>query len=502
MVLELGAPGGAVDLRLNFAGSGERGGWRAGYVRRLILTDVTVVTAAVALAQLFTFDPAAPRTLSWDPRADAAHLLLSAGVVAAWSILLGWNDSRSARTVGAGSVEYRRLFAATLRLFGLIAIASLVLGTEIARDCLALALPLGLIGLAGTRAMWRGHAGRRRARGRYRHSVLVVGAADAARAIAAAFSRDHAHGYHVVGVCTATGLDTDAAPVISVAGREIPIVGDDRSVVRAARRTGADTVVVTATDRLGPDDIRELAWELDTIGAELIVAPGVMDVSGTRVSSQVLAGMPMLHIGRPRYDRALSLGKAVFDVCFSLLVLILIAPALLVIAAAVKLTSDGPVFYLSERIGMDGKPFRMVKFRSMYVHADRHAAALIASNGGNPLFFKLENDPRVTSLGRFLRKYSLDELPQFYNVLRRDMSVVGPRPQVRREVHSYDGITRRRLLVRPGITGLWQVSGRSDLAPEESFELDISYVENWSMLLDLRIIAKTVRAVAEGEGAY
>ncbi|WP_040708063.1 sugar transferase [Nocardia takedensis] len=501
MALPLTAPGTAVDLRLHMSTHGDRDAWRTGYIRRLAVTDTAVVAVAAAAAQLCTLDIAADSALRWDPVFDPATTLLSLGVIAGWSILLGWNDSRSARIVGAGSAEYRRLLSASLHLFGLIAIVSLVGRVEITHDSLALTLPLGLAGLALSRALWRSHAGRHRALGRYRHSVLVVGGADAARGVAAAFSRNHLHGYHVVGVCTAGGPDRPGQ-TLRVGGRDIPVAGDDRSVVRAARATGADTVVVIATDRLGPPDIRKLAWDLDTFGAELIVAPGVMDISGTRMSSQVLAGMPMLHIEKPRYDRALSLGKAAFDLCFAALALTLIAPALLVIALAVKLTSTGPVFYLSERIGMDGKPFRMIKFRSMYLNADRHVSALIAGNGGNPLFFKLKNDPRVTPVGRFLRKYSLDELPQFLNVLLRDMSVVGPRPQVRREVHSYDGVTRRRLLVRPGITGLWQVSGRSDLPPAESVELDLSYVENWSMLLDLRIIAKTLRAVAEGEGAY
>ncbi|WP_328394648.1 sugar transferase [Nocardia sp. NBC_00416] len=493
MVLDLGVVGGAVDLHL--PGPGDRDSWRAGYVRRLAGTDILVVAAAVLCAQLFSMYP-----LGWelDPRTTA----LTLGIGLAWSILLGSNGSRSPHTIGAGADEYRRLISATLQLFGTIAIASLILRVDIAHDHLVVALPLGLFGLIATRALWRGHAARHRALGRYRRSVLVVGSPEAARAVTAALSEQDMHGYYVVGVCTPTGDALAEPATLRVGPREIPIVGNDRSVRSAVRRTGADTVVVMATDRLGPRDIRRLAWDLDAFGTELIVAPGIMNISGTRMSNQVLAGIPMLHIERPQYDRALSFGKAVFDLCFSVLILTAIAPVLLVLAGAVKFTSAGPVFYLSERIGVDGKPFRMIKFRSMYLRADREAATLISANGGNPLFFKLKDDPRVTPVGRLLRKYSLDELPQFFNVLRRDMSVVGPRPQVRREVHSYDGVMRRRLLVRPGITGLWQVSGRSDLSPEESVELDISYVENWSMLLDLRIIARTLRAVARGDGAY
>ncbi|MEU4840956.1 sugar transferase [Nocardia testacea] len=496
MVLDLRVVGGAVDLHL--PNPGDRDSWRAGYVRRLARTDIAVVTTAALCAQLFSIAPGHSLGWEFEPRTTALTLAIAAG----WSILLGWNGSRSPHTVGAGADEYRRLLSATLQLFGTIAIVSLILRVDIAHAHLVIALPLGLLGLMATRALWRAHAVRRRALGRYRRSVLVVGSPDAARAVATALSAQEMHGYHVVGVCTPTGDALDETATLRVGQRDIPVVGNDRSVRSAVRRSGADTVVVMATDRLGPRDIRRLAWDLDAFGTELIVAPGIMDISGTRMSSQVLAGIPMLHIERPQYDRALSFGKAVFDLCFSVLVLTAIAPVLLVLAAAVKFTSAGPVFYLSERIGMDGKPFRMIKFRSMYVRADREAASLISAHGGNPLFFKLKDDPRVTPVGRFLRRYSLDELPQFFNVLFRDMSVVGPRPQVRREVHSYDGVMRRRLLVRPGITGLWQVSGRSDLSPEESVELDISYVENWSMLLDLRIIARTLRAVARGDGAY
>ncbi|WP_280396990.1 sugar transferase [Nocardia carnea] len=495
MVLDLRGVGGIVDLHL--PNPADRDSWRAGHLRRLAGTDTLVVTLAALGAHLAGLAGEPPV-----PVFDLRAVALTIGVATGWSIVLGWNGSRAPHTVGAGGDEYRRLVSATLQLFGALAIAALLLRIETAQGYLVVALPAGLSGLVVTRALWRRHTARRRASGRYRRSVLVVGGPEAARAIAAALSEQDMYGYHVVGVCTPTGAALTEPATLRAGRRDIPIVGDDRSVRSAVRRTGADTVVVMATDRLGPRDIRRLAWDLDAFGTDLIVAPGVMDISGTRMSNQVLAGMPMLHIERPQYDRALSLGKAVFDLCFSTLILALISPLLLAIAVAVKSTSAGPVFYLSERIGMDGKPFRMVKFRSMYVRADREASALITAHGGNPLFFKLKNDPRVTPVGRFLRRYSLDELPQFFNVLARDMSVVGPRPQVRREVHSYDGVMRRRLLVRPGITGLWQVSGRSDLTPEESVEFDISYVENWSMLLDVRIIARTLRAVLRGDGAY
>jgi len=184
--------------------------------------------------------------------------------------------------------------------------------------------------------------------------------------------------------------------------------------------------------------------------------------------------------------------------------LLLGLPLLLLIALAVKLTSRGPVFYHHERIGLDGEPFKMIKFRTMVVGADTMAENLaklnLAASPRDP--FKFINDPRVTKIGGFLRKYSLDELPQFINVFKRDMSVVGPRPQVRSEVDTYDDQTMRRLLVRPGITGLWQVSGRSDLSWEDSVRLDLFYVENWSITADIVIALKTARVVFNHSGSY
>ncbi|WP_054813942.1 sugar transferase [Nocardia arizonensis] len=481
----------------------QRERWQAEYVKRLEATDFGVVTAAVLSAQLIRFGgPAAP-PLAWGLPYAVGYTVVSLLLIAAWMGLLLVCSTRSPQVVGAGTEEYRRLVSATMRLFGMLAILSLIFQIEFARGYLAIALPSGLLGLMASRLLWRLHArSRRRTRDDYLTAVLVVGSAEAAQAMATAFSGDPNSGYRVVGVCVPDGVPGNGAHGVRAAGRPVSVFGDDRSVVDAVRRSGADTVAVTATDYLGPAELRRMAWELDPLGVELIVAPGVVDISGARLTNRLVAGMPMLHIAKPQYDRAKSTGKAVFDLCFAITVLIAIAPVLCVIAAAVKMTSPGPVFYLSERIGRGGTPFRMIKFRSMYVDADRHVAALIENSGGNPVFFKMKQDPRVTPVGRVIRKFSLDELPQFFNVVRGEMSVVGPRPQVQREVDSYDGDMRRRLLVKPGVTGLWQVSGRSDLSLEDSVRLDLSYVENWSMVLDLLLIAKTIGAVARGEGAY
>lgn len=218
-----------------------------------------------------------------------------------------------------------------------------------------------------------------------------------------------------------------------------------------------------------------------------------------------VAGLPLIHVERPQYSGTKKLQKRAFDVFVALFALTVTSPLMVLSAIAIKLTSRGPVFYRSERIGLDGKPFQMTKFRTMVQGADRMVDDLISldlNESGSGVLFKIHEDPRVTLVGKYLRRYSIDELPQFFNVLRRDMSVVGPRPPLRREFDTYNEQVRRRLLVLPGITGLWQVSGRADLSWEDSVRLDLSYVENWSITNDLLIAAKTFRTIIGGSGAY
>lgn len=474
-----------------------RESWQTAFVRRLAVTDAVAVVGAVATAQVLRFDGPVDSTLAWPLPYDIGYSAVSLALALGWLALLHGYGTRAPQVIGTGSEEFRRLVSASLRLFGVLAILALLFRIEFARGYLAIALPAGLFGLIVGRLAWRRQLRSLRAEGRCHTAVLVVGSPEAAHAMATAFTDDPASGYRVVGVCVPTG---SGERVETLGGASV--LGDDRSVLDAVRRSGAGSVAVAATDHLGPAELRRMAWELDPLGVDLIVAPGVVDIAGVRLNHRLVAGMPMLHIDRPRYGRAKSTRKALFDFCFAAMVVLLSAPVLLAIALAVKLSSPGPVFYLSERIGRDGVPFRMIKFRSMRPDADTAVDELIAEHGGNPVFFKVKDDPRVTPVGRFLRKYSLDELPQFFNVLRGEMSVVGPRPQVQREVDTYDGEMRRRLLVKPGLTGLWQVSGRSDLSPEDSVRLDLSYVENWSMVLDVALIARTIGVVTRGEGAY
>ncbi len=379
--------------------------------------------------------------------------------------------------------------------------SELLLKLELSRGYLAVALPVGTLCLVLSRWKWRDHIVRQRAAGRYQSAVLAIGDTEAVTNLASELTDDPRSGYQVVGI----GIPAYGAPrgeSLTINGREVPIVGGVPYLLNAIQSCGADTVAIAGTEYFGVKGIRRLIWELEPMNVELLVSPGVMDVARSRLAVRPIAGLPLLCIDKPQYQGAKRLQKRAFDFCFALAALIAVSPLLLVTALAIKLTSKGPVFYASERIGIDGKPFSMLKFRTMVEDADKELDTLLGANESDGLLFKIRKDPRITPVGRFLRRFSIDELPQFINVLRQEMSVVGPRPPLRREVEKYDDDVQRRLLVKPGVTGLWQVSGRSDLPWEKAVRLDLSYVDNWSMIGDILIIARTLQAVFQRTGAY
>jgi exopolysaccharide biosynthesis polyprenyl glycosylphosphotransferase len=234
----------------------------------------------------------------------------------------------------------------------------------------------------------------------------------------------------------------------------------------------------------------------------MIVVPNVADISAQRLDVRPVAGLPLVDVERPQAIAATRWIKRSFDLAVSALLLVLAAPVLAGVALAIWLEDRGPVLFRQVRVGRGGEEFNCLKFRSMCVDAEARLAELQARNQGAGLLFKIADDPRITRVGRFIRRYSLDELPQLWNAFRGDMSLVGPRPALPREVAQYDSDTRRRLDVRPGLTGLWQVSGRSNLSWEDTVRLDLFYVDNWSMVQDLAILAKTARAVLGSDGAY
>ncbi len=425
----------------------------------------------------------------------------SALLVIIWLLALFEFHARSRRHVGAGIEEYRRVVAASFWTFGAIAMAELLLKLEISRGYLAVALPAGTLGLVLSRWIWRQYVRRKRVEGGYQTAVLAIGESDAVANLANELTDNPKDGYQVVGACI-RGYGAPRGEHLKVKDQEIPIAGGETYALQAIRTCGADTVVIAGTAQFGVQGIRRLIWDLEPMDVDLVVSPGLMDVATARLVMRPIAGLPLLHIEKPQYHGAKRFNKRAFDFCFALAALIVTLPILVVVAIAIKLSSRGPVLYSSERIGIDGRTFSMLKFRTRVEDADKQLESLLHRNESDGLLFKIRDDSRVTSLGRILRRFSIDELPQFINVLRRDMSVVGPRPPLRREVEAYDGDVLRRLLVKPGITGLWQVSGRSDLPWDKAIRLDLSYVDNWSMVGDIVIVAKTFRAVFQRKGAY
>ena len=325
--------------------------------------------------------------------------------------------------------------------------------------------------------------------------VVAVGHAPAVADLVATLRRDKYNGLDVVGACLAGRTMLD-----EIDG--VPVFGGLGSVSAAVRHVGADTVAVLACPEMNGIRLRELAWELEETGTDLCVAPALIDIAGPRTTIRPVAGLPLLQLDHPELAGGKQVIKAVFDRVAAALALIVLAPVFLIIAIAIRLDDQGPVFFKQTRVGRDGRTFKVYKFRTMVVDAERRKLQLKTLNEGAGVLFKMRKDPRVTKVGASLRRTSLDELPQLLNVLKGDMSLVGPRPALPDEVARYGYHMRRRLVVKPGITGLWQVSGRSGLSWEEAFRLDLRYVDNWSIMLDLQILWKTFSAVTKGVGAY
>jgi exopolysaccharide biosynthesis polyprenyl glycosylphosphotransferase len=478
--------------------------WQAPYRLRLVVTDTAVIAVSVVAAQLVRFGPLGG-VLPVASGSAISYTGFSVGLVVLWSAFMVAFGTRDTRVLGVGAEEYRRIGDASLRLFGLVAIASFLGDVQVARGYLAVAFPLGLLGLMADRWLWRQWLVRRRAEGSYSSTVVVLGSRRAALAMSSQFERDSEAGFRVVGVCIPGfhfGRGRGRAGELDVDGHLVPVLGDETSVVQALLATGADTVAVTDTEALGPDAMRTLAWEIASLDVDLVVAPGVVDVAGPRLRIRPVAGLPLLHVEEPQYEGAGRLAKLTFDAVVAALALVVASPVLLAAAVAIKLTSPGPLLYRAERVGLWGGTFSMLKLRTMEDGADGRVIELGGLDQGSGPLFKIRDDPRVTRVGRILRRSSIDELPQLVNVLRGHMSIVGPRPPLPSEVVTYSGEVQRRLLVKPGITGLWQVSGRSDLSWEESVRLDLFYVENWSLAQDLVIVWRTLRAVVSPKGAY
>ena len=424
-----------------------------------------------------------------------SYLVFTIALPVLWCASAALAGGYEARLIGAGSDEFRRVLNAAVGLAAGVAVASYALKVDVARGYVVIALPSAAVFDLVARFRLRKRLHRQRVLGSCMQRVVAVGHAPAVADLVATLGRDKHNGLSVVGACLA-----GRTMLSEIAG--VPVCGGLDRVSAAVEQLGADTVAVLACPEMNGNRLRELAWALEETGTDLCVAPALLDVAGPRTTIRPVAGLPLLQVEHPELAGGKQVIKAVFDRVVAVLVLILLAPLFVVIAAAIRIDDHGPVFFRQTRVGRDSQMFSLVKFRTMVVDAEQRKVELAALNEGAGVLFKMRKDPRVTKVGAVLRRWSLDELPQLVNVLIGDMSLVGPRPALPREVARYGDHMRRRLVVKPGLTGLWQVSGRSGLSWEEAFRLDLRYVDNWSIMLDLQILWKTWSAVIHGSGAY
>lgn len=467
--------------------------WSRNYRAGLALSDLLIVAASVGGAFLTRFG-LGPADLGG---LDELYWVIGAAVVVTWMVMLTAFRSRDLRILGVGIAEYRKVISASLFSFGSLAIVFLILKLEVARGFFILTLPLGLVGLVISRYLWRLWLARQRDRGRYLSRAIVGGSASEIAYVVEQLEQNTGAAYRIVGAAMEGGSEADDAAEVKV-----PVVADLSNLAMAAANLQVDTVILAGRPGDDREFVRDLSWQLEGAATDLVLAAGLTDVAGPRIHFRPVEGLPLIHVEIPQFSGVRHALKRAMDVVLSGTALILLAPVYVIVAALVRIDSRGGAIFRQERVGRDGKTFTMYKFRSMVVSAEADRGGLAEHNDGAGPLFKMKDDPRVTRVGRVIRKYSLDELPQILNVFLGHMSLVGPRPPLPREVAAYEDHVHRRLFIKPGLTGPWQIGGRSDLSWDASVRLDLYYVENWSITSDLIILWRTVKMLVRPVGAY
>ncbi|MEU8534891.1 MULTISPECIES: sugar transferase [Streptomyces] len=464
--------------------------WEQRYRRTVITTD-TVATAVVvaAIGNFFGARDAANWHEKWGILAFGTELL----VLGALAVSRSWAPG----VLGQGAEEFRRLGRSLFMATVVLALGGIALTSRNIKLWIFVAIPAIALVTMTARYVLRLWLHRQRKEGRCLRPVLAAGSADTVRDLITRTRRFPHLGWRVDAVCTTDGLAHGGEHLDGV-----PVVGRLTDVAGHVQRDGYRVVAVTPDPHWTPDRLQRLAWNLEGGDTEMVVAPVLMEVAGPRLHIDAVLGIPLLRVSMPTFTGGRRAVKGVVDRAGAAVLLVLFAPLMVAVGLLVLADSRGGAFYRQRRVGKDGREFTILKFRTMVAGADRARAALADRNEGAGLLFKLRRDPRVTRVGAVLRRYSLDELPQLFNVLTGSMSLVGPRPPLPEESAAYGPDIRRRLLVKPGLTGLWQISGRSDLSWEEAVRLDLRYVEDWSLALDTVILWKTLRAVFYGQGAY
>lgn len=470
--------------------------WRSAYRRRVLVVDALVLAVVVVFAEWIGTSLAHRHFASF-----TTATVFSVGIYVGWLIALGYVHSRDLTLVGQEAEEYRLVAAATGWTFAIAAAAEVFLDMPISRIQFGVTFGLGLIGLFVARHLLRADVRRRRKRGKYISRVVALGGLDAARTLSEYFQRSPTAGYQLVGL-----LMPDAGDMIGqdveVPGGTVPVLGfdDDSEIEAAVQAAGADSLAAVYAGDFGPEKVKFLAWRMQAINTGLIVVPGLTEVATHRLQLRPLENLPLFVIEAPTHDRVSMITKRILDLVLGTIGTIVALPVIALAGLAIKLDDRGPVFYRQERVGLDQKTFRIFKLRTMHVGTDKLPQT--NEQHAESMFNKRSSSSSVTKVGKFLRATSVDELPQLFNVLAGSMSVVGPRPLVPGEAGSDAAFLEHREHVKPGMTGLWQVSGRSDLEDKDRVRLDVSYSGNWSVVGDLVIIWRTIGAVLKRKGAY
>ena len=424
--------------------------------------------------------------------------LTGAAMIVWWLLLILLRGGYEARYLGVGNEEFKRVVNAGVTMLAAIAIASYVAKSA---PPLRLVLPSLLIGtmliLLG-RWLLRVWLGRQRLQGRFQQSTLIVGDRLRSAALSESFAADAVAGFKVIGTVqpprvAVSDSRTDARDHVVDAWLDDVMDWIDAHNVHA--------VAVAESTAVDPALLRRLAWRLEGPRIDLLVSPVLSDVAGPRMSVRPAAGLPLIHLDEPSLTGPKRALKRFVDLLIAIPLVVVLLPVYLLIGIAIKFDSLGRALYISDRVGRSGETFRCIKFRTMHVGADSMRADVIGDLD-DEVADRYRDDPRVTRVGGVLRRWSMDELPQLFNVISGSMSLVGPRPMLPDELTLLGDAEHRRHLTKPGMTGLWQISGRKEVSWDDRMRMDLHYVETWSIALDVVILAKTAKAVIAGHGAY
>ena len=452
------------------------------YARGALVSDIlAILTSTLAVFVL------RPNDRAENLPNGVSYVAVAFGIAVTWILILALSGCYDRRMLGVGTDELRRIVVATMVTFGVVAITSYLLMAQVSRGFIIVTLPIGLAALLAGRLILRSVLHRRRLRGQDLNRTLVVGDPRQSDSIEKAFSKDPRGGYVAVAQMDPPNLNLDSWI---------------DALNAAVEKYKLDAIALSMSDRITDEVVRRLSWKLEGQDVDLLVSPVLGDIAGPRITFRPAAGLPLIHLDEPHLTGPKRFAKRLLDVLMSAVALIVLSPVMVLTAIAIKSSSRGPIIFRQTRVGQSGESFSIIKFRTMIPDAATHQSEVWALAAEEGMASKSKRDPRLTPVGSFLRRWSLDELPQLFNVLGGSMSMVGPRPLQRVEAESLSEHADRRHLSRPGITGLWQVSGRSDTTWDERMRLDLYYVENWSPALDVVILLKTAKAVISGTGAY